>query len=326
MTRARVVMDPELWARQSSAAHRARLHELAVVDSPTCVAGFEGLDDVEVLITGWGTPTLDAAALDRLPALRAVLHSAGTVRRLTTPAVWERGIQVSSGAAVNAEPVAQFTLAAVLMAGKKAPFLAAHDGLTWSSAAREVYGPLGNAALTIGIVGHSHIGRRVLELVRTVLPDARCLVSDPFADPRQLRGAEAAPLPEMLPQLDILTIHAPELPSTRHLIGAGELARLPDHSTIINTARGSLIDTSALEAECGSGRLNAILDVTDPEPLPARSRLRNLPNVMITPHIAGSTGSETLRMTDAVLDELARYMAGQPLARPVRQEDLVHSA
>jgi phosphoglycerate dehydrogenase-like enzyme len=92
---------------------------------------------------------------------------------------------------------------------------------------------------------------------------------------------------------------------------------LPDHATLINTARGSLVDQDALAAECRSGRLFAILDVTEPEPLPADSPLRGVRNVMVTPHLAGSMGSEILRLTDFTLGELARLVAGEPLRAEV---------
>ena len=91
---------------------------------------------------------------------------------------------------------------------------------------------------------------------------------------------------------------------------------------MINTARGSLIDTAALEAECAAGRLNAILDVTDPEPLNAESVLYDLPNVMITPHIAGSLDGEVKRMTDTALDELERLMSGHPLGHRILEAEL----
>jgi phosphoglycerate dehydrogenase-like enzyme len=134
------------------------------------------------------------------------------------------------------------------------------------------------------------------------------------------------PLDELLPRVDVLSLHAPALASTHHMIGQAELAALPDHATLINTARGSLVDTSALEAECASGRINAILDVTDPEPLPAESPLYALPNVMITPHLAGSLGSEIYRMTDAALDELERYVTGRDLIDEITSDDLQLSA
>jgi phosphoglycerate dehydrogenase-like enzyme len=115
-------------------------------------------------------------------------------------------------------------------------------------------------------------------------------------------------------------VHAPELPGTHHLIGAEQLCRLPDFATVINTARGSLVDPDALAAECAARRLFAILDVTDPEPLPAESPLRRLARVMITPHIAGSLGTEIGRLTDHVLDELARWVARKPLRAEITAE------
>jgi phosphoglycerate dehydrogenase-like enzyme len=104
------------------------------------------------------------------------------------------------------------------------------------------------------------------------------------------------------------------------MIGAAELALLPDYATVINTARGSLIDTEALVAECRSGRLFAILDVTEPDSLPIGAALRSAPNVMITPHIAGSMGSEILRLSDLTLDELSRWIAQEPLQSEVTSE------
>jgi phosphoglycerate dehydrogenase-like enzyme len=139
-------------------------------------------------------------------------------------------------------------------------------------------------------------------------------------------GASLVPLREALQRSDILSLHAPELPQTRHMIGAAELRLLPDHATLINTARGSLVDTAALERECATGRIHAILDVTEPEPLPSDSILFDLPNVMLTPHLAGSMGSETQRLVDHALDELRRFLAGQPPRTEVTFDDLGISA
>ena len=133
-------------------------------------------------------------------------------------------------------------------------------------------------------------------------------------------------LPELLRRSDIVSLHAPALPETHHLIGAEQLALMPDGATLVNTARGALVDTAALEREALTGRLSAILDVTDPEPLPATSVLHDLPNVMLTPHIAGSLGSEARRMSDHALDELARLVAGEPVRSPVTREQLATSA
>ena len=96
--------------------------------------------------------------------------------------------------------------------------------------------------------------------------------------------------------VDVLTLHAPALPQTRHMIDAAVLAALRDGATLINTARGSLVDHAALERELVSGRIDAVIDVTEPEALPADSPLFELPNVFLTPHVAGAAGRETQRM------------------------------
>lgn len=330
-----VLTSNEAWHLQFGERQLERLHRIAglvepvrstTLDDPAVA---EHLDAVEVLITSWGAPALDAGALERMPRLKAVIHCAGTVRPVVSAELWQRGIVVSTSADVNAEPVAEFTLAAIILAGKKAPFLAA-DARThrddWSY--REGRGRLGNSGLVIGVIGFSRIGKRVIQLVSSILHEAVILVADPYADPDAVAaaGATLTCLDEMLPVVDILTIHAPQLPSTRHMIAEPQLRALPDHCTVINTARGSLVDTAALERECATGRLNAILDVTDPEPLPASSPLYDLPNVMLTPHVAGSLGAETRRMTDAALDELERFAAARPLLREVRESDMAHMA
>ncbi|MFI0899417.1 hydroxyacid dehydrogenase [Streptomyces sp. NPDC020983] len=281
------------------------------------------LAGVEVLLTSWGAPELTPARLAAAPQLRAVLHCAGSVRGLVGEGVWQRGIRVTSAADANAVPVAEYTLAAVIFAGKKAPFLAADERFAyggWGSVTG--YGDLSNFGRTVGVVGFSRIGRRVVELLG-LLDGTTCLVADPYADPAEVAAAGAVllPLDELLPRADVLTLHAPELAETRHLIGAAELALLPDHATVINTARGSLIDDAALAAECAGGRLFAILDVTDPEPLPPDSPLRRLARVMVTPHVAGSLGSEIGRLTDHTLDELERWTAHQPLTAEITAEN-----
>ncbi|HWS36585.1 MAG TPA: hydroxyacid dehydrogenase [Actinoplanes sp.] len=336
MVTALALMDRPSWEQQFDQPRIDRLRRLATVPDPVWVPSWRapGLDDrlrdVEVLLTGWGAPPLDGTALARMPRLRTVLHCAGSVRDLIGPALWEHGITVSTSADLNADPVADFTLGAILMAGKKAPFLAAEARRhrdDWA-AYRAGWGARSTTGLTVGLVGFSRIGRRVAGLVTRTLRDVTCLVADPIVGAAEVAaaGARLADLDEMLPRLDVLSIHAPELPSTRHLISAARLARLPDRCCVINTARGSLIDTAALTAECASGRLTAILDVTDPEPLPADSVLYDLPNVMLTPHIAGSLDGEAQRMADGALDELERLAAGRPLLRPVRLADMAHSA
>lgn len=329
------LMSRDTWNEQFDDARRARLARVASPADPSWISRFEDPDagaalaDVEVLVTSWGASRLTAERLALMPKLRAVLHCAGSVRPIVSEEFWRRGIVLSSAADANADPVAEYTYAAVVMAGKKAPFLAGEGRVRrsdWNETLR--WGPLSNVGLTVGIIGFSRIGRRVVDRLVTRLEGVRVLVTDPYADPAAVAaaGAELVSLESMLGAVDILSIHAPDLPETHHMIGAEQLAALADHTTVINTARGALLDHAALEAECRSGRLNAILDVTDPEPLHSDSVMYDLPNVMITPHIAGSLGTERLRMSDLALDELDRFIAGEALEHRIREEDMAHVA
>ncbi|WP_022882800.1 hydroxyacid dehydrogenase [Gryllotalpicola ginsengisoli] len=334
MPEALILMGRDEFEAQFDPTRLERLRTLARLPEPIWTDELDSaairprLAGVEVLLTGWGAPLLDAERLARMPRLQAMIHCAGTIRPMVSDAFWARGIRASNVAEANAIPVAEYTLAAVIMAGKAAPFLA--RGLRerrddWADLER--FGRLGNLGRTVGVVGFSRVGRRVVAALQQ-LEDITVLVHDPYADPAEVAaaGGRLTDLPELLPQVDILSLHVPALPETRHLIGPRELAALPDHATLINTARGMVVDTSALEAECVSGRLNAVLDVTEPEPLPAASVLYDLPNVVITPHIAGSLGTELYRMTDAALDELERLASGLPMLNEISIDDLRLSA
>ena len=295
------------------------------LDSPRARAR---LATAEILLTSWGAPTLSPARLAAAPRLRAVFHCAGSVRALVSDEVWRRDILITSAADVNAIPVAEFTLAAVIFAGKRVPYIATQArqfSTGWGHI--DGLGDLSNYGRTVGVVGFSRIGRRVVELLR-VLDGTRCLVADPYADADEVAaaGARLLPLPAVVAAAEILSLHAPETAETRHLIGAEQLRALPDHATLINTARGSLVDTAALERECATGRIHAILDVTDPEPLPADSVLYDLPNVMLTPHLAGSMGSEARRLVWRTIAELRGYLAGETPRTAVAAEHLRISA
>ncbi|GHJ43632.1 hydroxyacid dehydrogenase [Catellatospora sp. TT07R-123] len=329
-----LVMRPETFRIQFGPQELERLRSLAELGDPVWSDDIDSpqtrarLAETEVLLTSWGCPPLTPARLAAAPALRAVLHCAGSVRHLVSDELWRRGILVTSAAAANATPVAEYTLAAIIFAGKKAHVLAAESRLRpadWDAVHHRE--DLSNHGRTIGIVGFSRIGRRVVDRLRA-LDTAEVLVTDPYGDPAAVAaaGARLVDLDVLLAASSIVSLHLPELPQTRHAIGARELALLPDGATVINTARGAVLDTAALERECATGRLNAILDVTDPEPLPAGSLLSQLPNVMITPHIAGSLGSETRRLSAHALDELERLVRGEPPLDAVTSEALEVSA
>ncbi|MFJ9862806.1 hydroxyacid dehydrogenase [Streptomyces sp. NPDC101165] len=310
----------------------ARLRACVEID-PTLVAHDfteprvrEALSRTEVLVTGWGCPRLDAAALDAAPELRAVLHAAGSVKGFTSPEVWQRGIVVSSAAAANALPVAEYTLAMILLAGKDVfafrDLLRARRTFPYG----DIVPGIGNHGRRVGVVGASRIGRRLIELLRP--HDLRVSLADPYVDAAEAArlGVPLLPLDDLLRTSDIVTLHAPQTPETRHLVGSRELALMPTGSVLINTARGALVDHGALIGELRTGRLNAVLDVTDPEPLPADSPLFDLPNAFVTPHLAGSQGNELARLGLTVVEEAERLLSGGELAYAIDHTALERAA
>jgi phosphoglycerate dehydrogenase-like enzyme len=130
-------------------------------------------------------------------------------------------------------------------------------------------------------------------------------------------GAVSTGLRDLLRASRVVTLHAPALPATRGMIGAAELTAMPDHAWLINTARSALVDTAALVSELKSGRLSAALDVFDEEPLPADSPLRGLPNVLLTPHAAFMTRECFRRFGESTVEEIRRFLAGEPLRHEV---------
>jgi phosphoglycerate dehydrogenase-like enzyme len=325
-----LAMDPYLVPLLFDDAARERLAAAAEVDFGLVVtdAADPALAGAGILLTCWGAPRIDERVLALAPGLRAVVHAAGSIRWLITDAGWDAGLQISSAAWVNALPVAEYTVAAVLMAGKR--LLAVRDEYRKHRGTRvdpsAFYAGAGNYHRTIGIVGASLVGRRVLHLLQAF--DLDLLLYDPYVTPATAAelGAELAGLDELCARSDVVSVHAPELPSTRHLIGQAQLARMRDGATLINTARGSLVDQDALTREASSGRLNAVIDVTEPDVLPAASPLYDLPNVLLTPHIAGSAGTELLRLGAAATDEAVRFASGRPFAHPITRAELDHSA
>jgi len=158
--------------------------------------------------------------------------------------------------------------------------------------------------------------------------DLAVLLYDPFVTPDEAAalGVEPVRLDALLERADVVSLHAPSLPGTRHMLDARGLARMGDGATLINTARGGLVDQVALEAELVSGRIDAVIDVTEPEVLPATSPLYGLPNVLLTPHIAGALGLERQRLGALVADEVERYVRGEPLRHRVEVQMLEHMA
>ncbi|MCW8377338.1 hydroxyacid dehydrogenase [Streptomyces justiciae] len=332
LPRAVFAMDPVHLPLLFPAPLMGRLRQAADLDPALVVQDFtdpvaaDALARAEVLITGWGCPPLDAGVLAAAPRLHTVLHAAGSVRSLVGDALWERGITVSSAVTGNALPVAEYTLAMILLAGKdtfahRERFRNTHAYPTPTETAHT-----GNVGRRVGVIGASRVGRRLLELLRPF--DFTVLLHDPYVSPAEAAGlgAQLVSLEDLLRHSDIVSLHAPDIPETYRMLDGERLALIRDGGVLINTSRGALVDPDALADELVSGRLHAVLDVTEPEPLPAGSPLYRLPNVFLTPHIAGSLGNELERLGRIVVEELERLGAGVAVVHEVRRADLARVA
>lgn len=273
------------------------------------------LADVEVLITGWRSPRLTSARLAAMPALRAVVHAGGRAGWFIEADPLERDLALSNAGQANAVPVAEFALAAIILSGKGAFAAAGEYRADEDAFARDtlVYTG-GNFGRRIGVVGASRVGRLLIEMLQGF--DFDVVVYDPYlgADEAADLGVQVLELDELLASSDVVSLHVPDEPSTRAMIGRRELGLMRDGATLINTARGLVIDQDALVDALRTGRLSACLDTTDPEILPRGHELYRLPNVFLTPHIAGSMGNELQRMGESVVAEVARYVQGAPFA------------
>ncbi|GHH93998.1 hydroxyacid dehydrogenase [Streptomyces capillispiralis] len=321
---ASAVLDPESLA---ALAALCDLAPLPVLDDLTTPRARAVLADVDLLVTGWGCPPLDEDVLRSAPRLRAVVHTAGSVRGHVTDACWDRGVEVSSAAAANALPVAEYTLAMILLTGKRAlesarDYRAARTRPDWLRTPRSV----GNHRRTVGILSASLIGRRVIDLLRP--HDVDVLLHDPYVDDTEAKelGVELVGLAELFRRGDTVSVHTPLLPGTRGLVGRTLIDSMRPDAVLINTARGAVVDQDALTDAALAGRIRAVLDVTDPEVLPPDHPLWSCDNVLLTPHLAGSQGNEWRRLADLAVAETGRWASGEGFLHPVRRERLAFLA
>jgi phosphoglycerate dehydrogenase-like enzyme len=291
------VPDAGLRAQLSDLAGRVEFVEWDLsFDLPRDVAGRVEM----VCIHHYATQRDRWPRLSQLPALRYVqLPSAGfdhAVRYLPP------GVELLNGRGVHSTGTAELGVALILASQRGlAQAVAAQQEGRWSSP-----------------VLPSLADRRVLVVGAGSLADALVARLRPFEVELTLVARTArdgvhgiAELPDLLPSADIVVLTVPLDASTTGLIGATELALMPDGALLVNIARGKVVDTAALLAELASGRLRAALDVTDPEPLPADHPLWHAPNTLITAHQGGNSDATSTRWAGLVRSQLEHVLAGE---------------
>lgn len=314
------VLIPAVMRRQILTPQAERqLAEIANVINPT---GQEvtsddvhaALDGANACLTGWGTPPLSDEMLRDHPELGLVAHTAGSIRRLIPETAMSRGIRISHAAAIIADAVAEQVIAGALLCLRPLHEIDRDmkSGGEWLELRGRYPGRL-LGAQTVGIVGAGYVGRIVIQLFKAF--GCRILVADPLLSEERASelGVELRDLTALMEESDIVSLHAPVLPETTGMIGVSELSRLHDGGIFINAGRAALVDDQALLKELKSGRITAVLDVFSEEPLPQDSPFRTLPNVVISPHSAGHTVDSHFRQGQAMVDEIHRFLNGEPL-------------
>ena len=286
------------------------------------------------LVGGWGTPLFTDKVLAAADRLKLYVHTAGSVKGILPPAVFEQGITVTHAAGAIATGVADLCACTIWMMLRQPHKMdqALKAGKSWAEAKEAAISflkpGLGRefTGQRVGVLGAGHTGRTFIRLVRKL--GCEVWVYDPYLSEERAAelGARKAELSEVLAMCPIVVCHLPTTEETFHMLGACELALLQDGAIFVNTARSRVIDMDALLAELQSGRFQAALDVFDQEPLPEDSPFRRLDNVLLTPHIAGGTIEARARQGRYMVEEMRRFLAGEPLQYQVTGDMLATMA
>ncbi|TPL83043.1 oxidoreductase [Mesorhizobium sp. B2-3-13] len=283
---------------------------------PDEVVDFIG--DAEILVTQLAP--LSEGMMGRLPSLKLVAVSRGGPINIDMAAAKTHGITVVNVPGRNATAVAEFTIGAILAETRL--IRVGHEALRKGEWRGDLYRAdrtgreLGE--MTVGVVGYGNIGTKVVRLLRAF--GCHVLVSDPYvqlsAEDRNA-GVELVALDDLLSRADVVTLHSRVTGETRGLIGKETIARMKPGVIFVNTARGPLVDYDALYEALVSGQIaSAMLETFAVEPVPSDWPLLQLPNVTLTPHIAGASVRTVTYAAEQAAEELRRYLAGLPPVNP----------
>lgn len=322
--KAMFLLDAASYGKIYGPESLAQIHEMCDVycepqTKATIAEHPELLADVEIIFSGWGAPKMDEAFLSKAPNLKAVFYGAGTVKYMVSDAFWARDIVLTSSWSANAVPVSEYTLAEILFS-LKLGWRFAYDAKASQRYPRKSAVP-GIYGSKVALISLGMIGRMVAELLKQFKVDV--VAYDPFAkeeDAKRL-GVTLVSLEEAFKTADVVSIHTPWLKETENMITGELVASMKENATLINTARGAVIDEEAmLDVMERRPDLTAVLDVTYPEPPVAGSRIYTLPNVILTPHIAGSLDMECRRMGEYATEQCRCYLAGEPMKWRITQK------
>ncbi len=319
------VMDAEFFPQAFGPDELSRLGKFVDLAGPAVNGNAlrtGNYQDVELIIGSWGMPEMNSALLARLPRLRVLFYAAGTIKSIATKASWARGVRVTHAALENAKPTAEFTLAEIILSLKRTweRIFLLREKREYQQRNPHVQGSYGS---TVGLLSLGKVGQLVAQRLASL--DVRVIAYDPVVSPAEAAalGVQLCSLAEVFARSDVVSCHMPSTVQTKNILGQELFRSMKRGATFINTARGNVVKENELIAVLRERPdLFAVLDVTEPEPPAPDSPLFQLPNVVLTPHIAGSIGLECRRMGRMMVSEVERYLAGQPLQGELRPEQL----
>lgn len=296
-----------------------------VLDPEAWRSAGEALREADVIVSTWGMPALTEEFLAAAPALKAVFYAAGSVKGFATEAGWDREIKISSAWAANGIPVAEYSLATILLSLKR--FWHHSRAMRAGEAGRPALRVPGAYRSKVGLVSLGAVGRATAALLQPF--DVTLLAYDPYLPAEQAAELHVrlVPLADVFRECDVVSLHSPWIPATERIITGPLIASMKEGATLINSSRGAIIaEDEMIEVLRSRPDISAVLDVTYPEPPAADSPLRSLPNVILTPHIAGSVQGECARMGSWMAAELKRFGTGEPLCHSLSREMLSRMA
>ncbi len=279
------------------------------------------------VLTSWKSPVFDEELMEAADELRIIGHAAGSIKTFIPASVFERGILVTHAASTMAYAVAEWTLTVMLMGLRRAHTVdrAIQAGEAWPD--YTAFAPAELSQKRVGVIGASHVGRALIKLLQPF--NADILVYDPYLsneDAAELGVRPVCALEELMATSDVITNHAPTTEETNGLLDARLWRVVKDGALFVNTARAAAVDYDALLKELQTGRITAGLDVFPSEPLSLDSPFRNLPNVILSPHVAGRTIECQLRFGETIAEEFARFFTGEPLRHQITGDMLLTMA
>jgi len=318
------IFDPEFFDVVYGKKERDELRTIARFPdrcfSPDEIASCPDLlAEADFIYSGWGAPQLNDKFLCAMPRLKSFFYGAGSIKSVVTEAFWDRNIPITSAYAANAIPVAEFTLAQIILSLKNVwRYVPEMRKLRTYPADRQAPGTYGR---TVAIISLGLIGRLLRKKLRAF--DFKVIAYDPYIDPSTAAelDVEMVSLEEAFASADIVSLHTPLLDETAGMISGKLISSMKHGATLINTARGKIVnEPEMIEVLTKRPDLVAVLDVTEEEPPLEDSPLYSLPNVVLTPHIAGSTGADCQRMGRYMIDETHRFLKGQNMQWQITRE------